>query len=176
MKDEKAKALRRMSRSELLELLLARTGECEQLQEHLTQSQHALERARLRLNDRTIALQEAGSMAEAALRIHHVFEDAQQAAEDYLSGMERLRQEQEQQCADRIAEATQQAEEIIAQAKRQSAQMEQDAQARCTALLDAARQDADRNWEEMHRRLEQISSDNAALREALAGAKKRKCL
>lgn len=170
------KELRRMSRSELLQLLMERTRENDCLQEQLTQAQHALERARTRLDDRTIALRDAGSIAEAALRLNGVWEAAQRAAEDYLSGIERMRAEQEQQRETVLKEARDQAGEILTGAKEMCAQMEKDARRRCEGLLQAAERDAHHNWDEMNHRLEQLSADNAALREMLQSGKKRKWL
>lgn len=75
--------LRKMSRTELLELLLDERRENEVLREKLKKALTAL-------SDRQIALTEAGSIAEAALRINGVFEAAQAAADQYLENVRRL--------------------------------------------------------------------------------------
>lgn len=75
--------LRKMSRAELLELLLDERRENEVLREKLKKALTAL-------SDRQIALTEAGSIAEAALRINGVFEAAQAAADQYLENVRRL--------------------------------------------------------------------------------------
>ncbi len=75
--------LRKMSRTELLELLLNERRENEVLREKLKKALTAL-------SDRQIALTEAGSIAEAALRINGVFEAAQAAADQYLENVRRL--------------------------------------------------------------------------------------
>lgn len=75
--------LRKMSRTELLELLLNERRENEVLREKLKKALTAL-------SDRQIALTEAGSIAEAALRINRVFEAAQAAADQYLENVRRL--------------------------------------------------------------------------------------
>ena len=172
----KEKELRRMSRGELLQLLIDRTREIEHLQTQLAQAQGEFAHTRAELADRSIAIEKAGSIAEAAIKVNKVFENAQKAADDYLSGIQRMQQEQEQTCARLIDDAKKQAEEIIARAKEKSEQMEAEAQRRCEELRRTAENDARHNWEEMDRRLEQLSSDNAALREMLTGGKKRKWL
>lgn len=172
----KEKELKRMSRGELLQLLIDRTREIEHLQTRLSRAQGEVAHARTELADRSIAIEKAGSIAEAAIRVNKVFENAQKAADDYLNEIRQRRQEQEKTCERLLDEARQKAEEIIAQAGEKGGRMEQETQHRCEEMRLAAERDARHNWDEMNRRLEQLSSDNAALRELLCGGKKRKWL
>lgn len=71
------KELKKLSRAELLELLLEQTRRVEFLEDELTKKNMELENKRL-------AVEEAGNIAEAALKINGVFEAAQRAAEQYL--------------------------------------------------------------------------------------------
>ncbi len=80
--------LRKLSRAELLELLLEETQENQQLRAKL-------KRAYEKLADKTIQLEEAGSIAEAAMKLNGVFEAAQAAADQYLENVRRLAQERE---------------------------------------------------------------------------------
>lgn len=77
------KELRRLSRRELLQMLLEQTGEVERLQAEL-------DKTRAELNDRAIMLESCGNIAEASLKINRVFEAAQQAAEQYLANVRRI--------------------------------------------------------------------------------------
>ncbi len=77
--------LKKMSRKELIHLLLCRDLECDALRAKLAEAEASLK-------DRRIHLEEAGSIAEAALRLNGVFESAQKAAEQYL---ENIRQKSE---------------------------------------------------------------------------------
>lgn len=74
------KELRRLSRMDLLEMLLEQSREVERLQKEL-------ETVKKQLEDRRIMEQEAGSIAEASLRLNKVFEAAQQAADQYLENI-----------------------------------------------------------------------------------------
>lgn len=78
--------LKRLSRSELLELLVAQSRENDRLQKRITELE-------ARLFARGIELKEAGSIAEAALRLNGVFEAAQKAADQYVENV-RLQAEQ----------------------------------------------------------------------------------
>ena len=77
------KDLKRLRRDELLEMLIAQSKRTEQLEREL-------EEARAALQSRDIFLEEAGSIAEAALRINGVFEAAQAAAQQYLDNIRRI--------------------------------------------------------------------------------------
>ncbi len=79
--------LRKLSRADLLELLLEQSRENEKLREELKQTQE-------KLASRKIEIDNAGSIAEAALKLNGVFEAAQQAAEQYLENIRQLAEEQ----------------------------------------------------------------------------------
>ena len=84
----KERDLNKLKRSELLELMLAQSQEIDELRTELEQAREALKR-------REIALAEAGNIAEAALRLNQVFEQAQAAADQYLENVRRISGETE---------------------------------------------------------------------------------
>lgn len=75
--------LKRLSRSELLEMLIAQMEENEKIRMEL-------EKVREKADSRQITIDRAGSIAEAALALNGVFEAAQAAAEQYLENIRRL--------------------------------------------------------------------------------------
>ena len=70
------KDLKKLNREELLELLLEQTRRNDELERQL--------------NERAIALEKAGNIAEAALALHKVFESAQAAADTYVESVRAL--------------------------------------------------------------------------------------
>ena len=74
------KELRRLSRRQLLEMLVIQKKENTRLRQEL-------ERARAALIERRIAIDQSGTMAEAALRRNQVFEAADRAAKQYLQNI-----------------------------------------------------------------------------------------
>jgi len=80
--------LKRLSRAELLEMLLAQAEENEKLKKQIAQMRSQLE-------DRRILLDEAGSIAEAAMRLSGVFEAAETAAARYLENIKRISKERQ---------------------------------------------------------------------------------
>lgn len=114
--------LRKLSRAQLLEMLLAQAKEVARLQEELQQAQRQLE-------DRRIRLSEAGNIAEAALQLSGVFSAAQAAAEEYLASVSESVKASQENC--RIMEA---------QTKQKCAQMIQAAQKESAVFWDSVRE------------------------------------
>lgn len=86
-RDVKVRELKRLGRAELLELLLEESQENASLRSRVRE----LEK---QLNDREIEIENAGSIAEAALRLNGVFEAAEEAAKQYLENIRRLAEEE----------------------------------------------------------------------------------
>lgn len=74
------KELRRMNRSELLELLI------KQMEENIALKEK-LESAETELQNRKLTVTNAGSLAEAALQLNGIFEAAEAAAAQYLENV-----------------------------------------------------------------------------------------
>lgn len=107
--------LRRLSRKELLEILVEQSREIEELK---TQLQQKIED----LQSRHILINNAGSIAEASLALNKVFEAAQAAADLYVAETEQMKRRNEtrmQEERDRIiAEAENEASEILKEAEK----------------------------------------------------------
>ena len=125
--------LRKLSRAELLGLLLEESRENERLREQLNQANQAL-------IGKNIALTKAGSIAEAALALNGVFDAAEQAAQQYLDNIQRRSGEQQTLCQRMEDEARQKAEEMLAETRRRCSQMEAEAQAKCEEMTASAQQ------------------------------------
>ena len=126
------KELRRLSRSELLEMLIAQMKENEALQSRL-------ELAEAQLNDRQIAVEKAGTLAEASLSLNGVFEAAEAAAQQYLENIERMSGQQETICRDMQAEAEAKAAEIMREAQEYSKKTHAEADAYWKQIVARAR-------------------------------------
>ena len=82
------KQLKKLKRVELLEILVEQETELEELRAKLEETETAL-------RNRDIRMKEAGSMAQAALQLNRIFEDADQAVQDYLAAARAMKEEQE---------------------------------------------------------------------------------
>ena len=74
------KELSKLNRKQLLELLLKQTERADQLELQLRDAEK-------RLEERILIEKEAGSIAEAALKLNGVFEAAEAAAAQYLENV-----------------------------------------------------------------------------------------
>ena len=80
--------LKRLSRADLLALLLEERRKNDELSAELDQVKE-------KLADKNLQIEQSGSLAEAALRLNRVFEAADAAAAQYLENVRRHPQEQD---------------------------------------------------------------------------------
>ena len=142
------KELRHLSRSELLEMLIARTAENEQLKTRL-------EQAEAQLRDRRIAMDKAGSMAEAALSLNGIFQAADAAAQQYLENIRRISGQQDAICRS-----------LKEKAEKETAQIRQEAQ----AYSEKVHAEADAYWKQVVDKTVKLLKDREALRELIRSA------
>ncbi len=76
------KELKRLSRADLLEMLIDQSKE-------LQETREKLEKAEAQLKKREIAIRNAGSIAEASLILNGVFEAAQAACNEYMENTQK---------------------------------------------------------------------------------------
>lgn len=160
--------LRKLSRAELLEMLLAQSKEIENLQAQIKESQEQLAEMKKKFEDRKIALDEAGSIAQAALQLNGIFEVAQRAADQYLDNVRELTDRQEEICARKEAESQEIADRILSEANARCEKMESDTKARCDVMTARAKIEADNYWEDVSKRLEDFYNAHRGLKELLA--------
>ena len=100
------KELRKLSRTELLELLLVQAKEIDQLKREL-------ELLQTQVQQRKIDLAKTGNIAEAALHLNHVFEAAQAAADQYLESIKNPLSDTELRCNQMLEQTQQQCNELL---------------------------------------------------------------
>ena len=144
------KELRRLSRSELLEMLIAQTEENDRLKIRL-------EQAEAQLRDRRISIDKAGSLAEAALSLNGVFQAAEAAAQQYLENIQRISGQQDAICRS-----------MKEKAEKETAQMRQEAQ----AYSQKVHAEADAYWKQVAARAAKLLEDQNSLRDMINSAGK----
>ena len=150
------KDLKKLSRADLLEMLIEQTKQRNALEVQLNQLQQQIE-------SREICISQAGSIAEAALQLNHIFDAAQQAAQQYLDNIERLHNEQDTVFNHKREEAEAEAKAIREQAKQEAAAIIEAAQQES----DTIHREADDYWKDVTTRLERFYDDHKGLRELL---------
>lgn len=130
--------LRRLSRADLLELLLAQRRENEQLRCVLDQTQ-------AQLADRTIKIDKAGSLAEASLQLGGVFTAAQDSCQYYIDNIKMLSERQNQICQ----------------------QMEQETKEKCDSMVEEAELKSQQCWENCSAKIRQLVDSFEGLQQAM---------
>lgn len=74
------KELRKLKRKELLEIMLSQAKLIEELENELAKTKKEL-------NNKNIMIKEAGSIAEASMKLSGIFEKAQEVADQYLNSI-----------------------------------------------------------------------------------------
>lgn len=131
------KELRRLSRADLLEMLIEQSAELHKVRKKCRLLEQKME-------SRQIAIDEAGSIAEAALRINGVFEAAQASCEQYMENIRALSERQEMICQQREQESIQKASDMLTTTVRHCADLEAETKEKCERMLKQARAEAER--------------------------------
>lgn len=129
------KELRKASRKELLEIILAQTNRIEELETEL-------EEVSKKLNSKKIIMKESGSLAEATIKISEIFEHADLVAEEYLEKVKEncliMEKEAKKECRElkkkMIAETEKKCQKLEEQAKKQNNRIEKKAKTKKTNI------------------------------------------
>lgn len=139
-------------------------------EEHKEETAHLreeLEQAKKSLEKREIALNEAGSIAVAALQINGVFEAAQAASQQYIENIRSLSDRQAAICAQRDVENRVEVERKLKEAEEKCAAMEYASKRKCEAMEQEAKQKSEAYWTEVSRRLQSFYENHRELKRLL---------
>ena len=127
--------LRHMRRTELVEIILA----LKQSEDRLRAENAALS---AQLQERQIHIENAGSIAQAALELNKVFEAAQAAADEYVASVLAANKNTDAAASALRAQAEAEAQQILAQAQTEAANLKARTQQQCAETEAAARKRA----------------------------------
>lgn len=120
---------KKLSRADLLSMLLAQRRENESLRLRLAQAQEELA-------DRRISMDKAGSIAEASLQISGIFQAAEAACTQYTENLRALSEAQQSRFA-----------RLEQECQTRCAQMEQETTAKCEKMIREAREQSQAYWD-----------------------------
>lgn len=159
------KELRRLGRSELIDIVY-------ELEKRNEESGQEVARLQAQLQDRTLRLSQAGSIAEAALQINGVMEAAQAAADQYVQAAEADRQQAGTELSDArsqaesiVSDAQAQAEGILADARTQAEGIVSEAQERARSIDDQVQE----KWDQFQERAQRLIAAHQELSALLGG-------
>ncbi len=133
------KELKKLSRTDLLEMLIEQSKEIENLQ-------GMIKKYEAELQSKRIAIHEAGSIAEASLKINRIFENAQKSADQYLINVRELNKRQTEICA----------------------RMEKETQKKCNDMLAKAKIESKAYWDEVSKKVDEYIAQYAGLKDLLS--------
>lgn len=139
------KELQKLTRQDLLELLLEAEKEKEALR-------NELETLRAEAADKRLLMNKVGSIAEASLLLNGVFTTAQAAADQYVLNVKRVCEERE--------ERIRQADDVMQKAQAEAKQLREATESLCRKMLRQAKDESDRYWQAL-----QIETDNTLFRD-----------
>lgn len=139
------KELKRLSRSDLLEMMLELSKENEALREEN-------ERLRTQVNDRNIAIENCGSLAEAALMLSGIFQAADTACTQYTQNVQARSAGLEERC-----------QQMETQTRERCEKMERDTKEACEVLMAQTRSRAEAILEKAKQQLDPKNQDDMLL-------------
>ena len=184
------KEIQRLRRTELLEVLLLQSKENDVLRSTIQEKNGTINELKKQLHSKKIDLEKAGTIAEASFQMNGVLETVEKAAQQYLDNLQDLyerenaltlskEEEFQNRCA-AVMQATVERcnfmkEEMEAQCKemweateQKCMEREEESERICKALDQKAKDDVDKRWMELSKRLEAFYASHEGLRELLA--------
>lgn len=141
-------------------LISALKEENEWLRRNLTDAEAQLE-------DRTIRLSKAGSLADASLEINQMFSTAQNTANLYLENIKIRKEEQEALCQKLETESREKADKLMADTKEAVDLLMSDAKKRSEEMIHSAREESQAYWDSLRAKLDAFYEAHLGLREML---------
>ncbi len=166
--------LQKLNRKELLVLLVESEKENGELRALLEQKTKELENIELQTG-------EAGSLAEAALKLSGIFEAADRAVLQYRKNITRCNEGQLSEYDRAIAEAENKAAAIVSEAEQKAAALTEEAERFARETVENAEAEssekmraADEYWAKLSNKLESFYAEHAGLRDMMMAVKSSK--
>ena len=153
--------LKKLSRADLLEMLVDQGEELEILKQKLADTE-------AKLYQKELIIDEAGSIADASLKLNGVFEAAQASCEQYIDNIKQLNERQQQVCEQLEQDSRVKAEALLAETTEKCETMENEMKTRCEEMVAKAKEESQAYWDEVSQRLEAFYNEHHGLRELLA--------
>lgn len=144
---------KKLRRGDLLELLIEQTEENQRLMNKISQLE-------TKLSERVIVMEQAGSIADAALGLTDVFSQAQDSADRYL---ESIRQKQAE------------AEEALRQAREKAKQIEQMAREEGQTTVRKAQEEGQATLQKAQEEAQELTRQTREIAEALTAQTQAEC-
>lgn len=153
--------LKKLSRSALLEMLIAQSTELEKCTAKLSAAETALKK-------RDLAIDKAGSIAEAALVLNGVFDAAQSACQQYIDNIRILSERQQKICTELETQSHKKAQELLDDAENVRKDLIIKTQTECAEMRRKAKAESQRYWDDISVKLQAFYDSHVGLRELVS--------
>lgn len=153
------KELRKLSRKDLLQLLLEQSRNYAILKEKYAEAQASLQQ-------KEIILSKAGSIAEASLQLSGIFEAAERACKQYTDSIASFDKRQEEI----EKNSTREANRIIEEAKMSAEALEKETKAKCEIMLKNAERESQSYWDEVYKKIKTFMEQHNELKKCLSAS------
>lgn len=154
------KAVQRLRRGDLLEILIEQSRENETLREQVESMNGEIDELHKKLADRKIKIDKAGTLAEASLSLNGVFDAAQEAAQQYLENLQDLYEREAKTVEMKEARVKEISRQMLDETKRKCDELIRTTEDECSAMLAITRERCDSMKTET-----KFCSDNVGLRD-----------
>lgn len=169
------KDLRKFKRTELLEVLLEQSRENESQKKEIEELKRTILSLKGKLDDRTIRLEKAGTIAEAAFVLNGVYDSAQEAAQQYLDSLELLYEREYKNCIEKESRTEAYVKMRLEEVDNACALKEKRMADRCAALEQATRERCEAMKEDVVQRCIDIEERTRAKCELREQEAEKKC-
>lgn len=167
------KDIKKLGRTELLELLIAQTKENNALQSHIEELEAQIKDLQTQLEDRSIKINNAGSIAEASLQLNGVFEAAQKAAQEYIDNVRIQCKDQIEHAERAEAETQEKVDAMLNEAEQRCKLLESATNRKCEEMTAKARRESQEYWDQVSAKLDAYVKQRTDLRDLLASGKRK---
>ncbi len=155
-----SKELRKLSKLELVDMINEQNAVIEKLQLRVEQME-------IQLKDRSLKIDQAGSLAEASLLVNGVIEAAQEAAQQYLDNIESLNERTTMLCMQQEEESNSRCRALEADTKKRCEELETSTTKKCVDLEKATDEKIEARWKEFTQKVDQYLDAHGELKEIL---------
>lgn len=175
------KELKKLNRLELLELLVAQGKDLEECQNQLAKKDEEMEDVKAqvkeatkqvenlqaKLKTRTIDETQPGNLADAAIEISGLFEAAQKTADEYISKLRHLHDEQEAKANEKLAQIEVEANKLLDDTRLRCNELERITKEKCQDKIREAEEESQKYWKAVSMKLDAFYQAHQGLKELL---------
>ena len=157
--------MKRLSRADLLEMLIDQSMEVQELRKKLQEMENVLQEKEAMLQCREMKINQAGSIAEASLQLSGIFEAAEAACQRYTENICQLSERQQEVCRKQEQESREKADQYLKETEKKCLEMKIQTKLFCEGMIEDAQRESQHYWDEIVRYLETYHEGDEELQE-----------